>query len=129
MEEKTNTLAKQPTCEDLEQKIETPKKEIAVLQESLATLQERGKTSVNQKMQIEKKPKIANTQLEVTNTELAEFIEKYNQMVVDAEITDIELNQIFNTSGDAMWVIDKRSNVQRINAVLMALLNKTRAVR
>ena len=125
MEEKTNTLAQQPTCEDLEQKIETLKKEIALLQESLATLQKKEKTFVNQKMEIEEELKNTNAQLEVTNTELTEFIEKYNQMVVAAEITDIELNQIFNTSGDAMWVIDKSFNVQRINVVLLALLNKT----
>lgn len=76
-------------------------------------------------MKIEEELNNTNTQLEITNTELAEFIEKYNQMVVDAELTDTELNQIFHTSSDALSVIDKSFNVQRINDVLLALLNKT----
>jgi len=55
MEEKTNTLAQQPTtCEDLEQKMEILKKESAALKKSLATLQEKGKIFANQKMEIEK---------------------------------------------------------------------------
>lgn len=57
MEEKTNTLAQQPTWENLKQKIETLKKEIALLRESLATLQEKEKTFVYQKMKIEEELK------------------------------------------------------------------------
>ena len=79
MEEKTNTLTQQPTCENLEQKIETQKKKIAVLQESLTTLQEKGKTFVNQKMGIEEELKNTTT-LVTVNKALNHRMSRSSQM-------------------------------------------------
>ncbi|MHC4457658.1 MAG: sensor domain-containing diguanylate cyclase [Planctomycetota bacterium] len=47
-------------------------------------------------------------------------------MTVEAEISEIELKQIFNTSADGMWVIDEQFNVQRINETLLKFLGKNK---
>ncbi len=66
----------------------------------------------------------AHQQLDDANRELESAIERANQMALEAEVTNIELNQIFNTSGDGMWVVDKDFAITRINQTLVALLGK-----
>lgn len=63
-------------------------------------------------------------QLEDTDRELSRILEQSSQTSLEAEIISLELNQIFNTSGDGMWVIDDKFRVQRINQTLMELLGK-----
>lgn len=53
--------------------------------------------------------------LEDSNKKLEIIIGKSNQMALDAQITNIELNQIFNTSADGMWVIDNDFCILRLN--------------
>ncbi len=61
-------------------------------------------------------------ELEETQRSLETVIERSNQMALESAIAEIELNQIFNTSPDGMWVIDENSRVQRINTALLKLL-------
>ncbi len=67
----------------------------------------------------------AYTQMEATNLEFDNIMEKYNQIYMEYELLEIELNQVFNSSADGMWVVDKKHNVQRINQALLALLDKS----
>lgn len=65
-------------------------------------------------------------ELEATHQEYESALERSNRMAFDLEMLEIELNRIFNTSADAMWVIDEQFNVQRINDVFLSLLRKPR---
>ena len=63
--------------------------------------------------------------LDEINLELEKVMERLNRMALEGELASIELNQIFNTSGDGMWVVDKQFRVTRINETLLHLLGKT----
>lgn len=65
-------------------------------------------------------------ELEAAYQEYESTLERSNRMAFDLEMLEIELNRIFNTSADAMWVIDEHFNVQRINDAFLSLLGKTR---
>jgi len=67
----------------------------------------------------------ANNELEAINNELEEVIGHANKIAFDTEIAYVELNQIFNTSADGMWVMDRDFNVVRINKALLNILNKS----
>ena len=56
-------------------------------------------------------------------TELEKAIERSNRMAVEAEIANIELNQIINTSIDGMLLIYEDFTVKRINATLLSFLD------
>lgn len=77
-----------------------------------------------------KKIEVANRELEATNQQLKEAIERANQMAVQAEVSYIEVNQIFNSSGDGMVVLDKDFNVLRVNRRYSAMsgVNNDKAV-
>jgi diguanylate cyclase (GGDEF)-like protein/PAS domain S-box-containing protein len=47
-------------------------------------------------------------------------------MAFELEMLDIELNRIFNTSPDAMWVVDEQFVVQRVNQAFLSMLSKPR---
>lgn len=68
--------------------------------------------------------KSANKDLEETNLNLERAIEHANRMVVESQTTNIELDRIFNTTTDGMWLIDSDFNVLRINDSLLSLTNK-----
>jgi len=67
-----------------------------------------------------------NRQLEDTNRDLEQVIERANYMAIEAEIARIELNQIFNTFADGMWVIDLNFTIQRVNQAMIATLRMER---
>ena len=62
---------------------------------------------------------------EKTNKRLEESVDRAKQMATRAEIALEELNKIFNTSADGMWVLDKNFNVLRINSTFLTLLGKS----
>lgn len=71
--------------------------------------------------QAEEKLEAAYRELEATNRQIEELIERANQMALKAEAAYIELDQIFNSTGGGMCVIDKDYNVIRINETFSAL--------
>lgn len=52
-------------------------------------------------------------------------IERSNAMAVEAEIINIELNQIINTSPDGILLIDEDFTIRRINRTLLDFLHTT----
>jgi PAS domain S-box-containing protein len=56
------------------------------------------------------------------NEQLEVAIERANQMTVEAEITKLELGQIFNSTADGMCVIDEDFNMLRMNETLSNIL-------
>jgi two-component system, sensor histidine kinase and response regulator len=65
------------------------------------------------------------SEYEKTNKQLEVSIDRANQMAARAETAFAELNKIFNTSADGMWVLDKDFNVVRINYTFLTLLGKS----
>ena len=66
-----------------------------------------------------------NDELLQTNEQLEYIIAQSNSMAIEAEIANIGLTQIFNTSADAMWVISTDYHVQRANRKLQQLTDKS----
>ena len=62
---------------------------------------------------------------EKTNKQLEESVDRANQMAAKSEMAFAELNRIFNTSDDGMWVLGKDFRVLRINRTFLALLGKS----
>ena len=65
------------------------------------------------------------SEYEKTNKQLEVSIDRAKQMATRAEMALAELNKIFNTSADGMWVLDKNFNVLRINSTFLTLLGKS----
>lgn len=63
----------------------------------------------------------AAEQLEESNRQLEEMIEHANRMSVQAEVTNIELNLIFNAASEGMCVIGRDGKVLRINEPFAAI--------
>ena len=61
-------------------------------------------------------------QLDAINESLEMAVADANAKAVEAEIANIELNQIFNTSLDGMWILDLNRNVIRVNDTMMRML-------
>lgn len=59
-----------------------------------------------------------------TELEMEKAIERANQMAAEAEISNLEFSQIFNTVTDAIWVIDRKFKILRINRALSNLIGK-----
>lgn len=60
-----------------------------------------------------------------------EVINRSNSLQVEVEIAHLEFNQVFDAIDDAIWVIDNKNTVLRINNTFVALLklkNKTAAI-
>jgi diguanylate cyclase (GGDEF)-like protein/PAS domain S-box-containing protein len=55
---------------------------------------------------------------------LMETMERSNRIVMEAEISNIIMNQVFNASNDGIWAIDKNYKVIRVNKKLIDLLDK-----
>jgi diguanylate cyclase (GGDEF)-like protein/PAS domain S-box-containing protein len=71
--------------------------------------------------------KDARREIESTTGCLEEAFGKANQMAIKAQIASIELNQIFNSSADGIWVLDKDFKILRVNDTLLKLLQRERA--
>lgn len=96
-------MEQKPTCEQLESRIQELE------------------SKARERQEHEKELKASNDELLHTNQQLEDAIGRANRMTYDAEITYIELNQIFNTAADAMCVIDRDSNVLKINETFSKL--------
>ena len=55
---------------------------------------------------------------------LMETTERSNRIVMDAEISNLIMNQVFNASNDGIWAIDRNFRVIRVNQRLIHLLKK-----
>lgn len=78
---------------------------------------------ITERKQAEEKLQAVNLELDITNQQLENTIERANQMAIEAEYAYIELNQIFNSTADGMCVIDKNFNILRINNTLSNILD------
>jgi diguanylate cyclase (GGDEF)-like protein/PAS domain S-box-containing protein len=56
---------------------------------------------------------------------MMETIERYNQVVMDSEISNIIMSQVFNASNDGIWAVDRNYKVIRVNKRLLDLLNRS----
>lgn len=77
-------------------------------------------------LQLENDHQAANRRLEEANLELEKSNKHAKQKAFEAKNAYMELNQIFNTSADGMWVIDNDFNVLRINERLLDYAGKSR---
>ena len=66
-----------------------------------------------------------NEELLQTNEQMEYVLGQANTMAIEAEIANIELSQIFNTSADAMWVIGSDYHILRANKKLQELTGLT----
>ena len=73
------------------------------------------------RIQEEQQARIRN-QLDESYESLEIAIANANQMAVEAEVANIELNQIFNTSLDGMWILDLKRNVLKANDTMLNML-------
>ena len=107
-------MVSKPTYDELKQKVAELKKEVSRLTDVEESLRERDEqlTAMRQ-------------ELEATNHQFEAVVQRTNQMAIETEIASIELNQIFNTAADGMWVIDNAFNVQRINDTFLDVLGKS----
>ncbi len=64
--------------------------------------------------------------LKYTNQQMEKIIEDTSHIAIKADIAAIELNQIFNTSADGMWVLSKDLKILRINDAFINLFGQTR---
>ena len=62
----------------------------------------------------------------MANIELEESNKRSSQMAFEAKNAYMELDQVFNTSADGMWVIDSDFNILRINNTLLERTGKGR---
>ena len=108
-------MAAKMTYTELERKVKALEKEVLELQNAQKTLGDYEKQLDN-----------AHQELDAVNRSFETVIERSNQMAVEVEISAIELNQIFNTSADGMWVVDKQFNIQRINEALLKCVDRDR---
>ena len=65
-------------------------------------------------------------ELQFMNREMEKIIEDSNQIAIKADIAAIELNQIFNTSADGMWVLSKDYKIIKINDTFVTVLGQKR---
>ncbi len=75
----------------------------------------------------EEQQKRIQEQLDDTNEILERAVADSNEKAVEAEIANIELNQIFNTSLDGMWILDLKRNIVRVNDTMAAMLGMAKA--
>lgn len=64
----------------------------------------------------------ANQALEERDRRIEEHFVKSNAWAMEAELARIELNQIFNTASDGIWIVDDQFTVIKINNALSLLL-------
>lgn len=108
-------MVSKPTYDEMKQKIAELEREVSRLTQVEKALRERDE-QLNDMRQ----------ELESTNHQFETVVQRTNQMAIETEIASLELNQIFNTAADGMWVIDNAFNVQRINDTFLRILEKSR---
>jgi len=64
----------------------------------------------------------AQTHLDSMNESLELAVADANAKAVEAEVANIELNQIFNTSLDGMWILDLKRTIIRVNDAMAKML-------
>ncbi|MBW2109521.1 MAG: PAS domain-containing protein [Deltaproteobacteria bacterium] len=74
----------------------------------------------------EEKLRAANRDLKTSNQNLEAAIARANQMAVEAQFAEMKLNQIYNTSGNGMWVIGTDLEALRINEAFIGLSGRTK---
>ena len=72
---------------------------------------------------IQEEPDNARRDQELIRTDLENAIERANAMAVEAEIANVELNQIINTSIDGLLLIYENFSVKRINTSMLNFLD------
>jgi diguanylate cyclase (GGDEF)-like protein/PAS domain S-box-containing protein len=55
---------------------------------------------------------------------LMETMERSNRIVMETEISNLIMKQVFNASNDAIWAIDRNFKVIRINNMFLSLIGK-----
>jgi diguanylate cyclase (GGDEF)-like protein/PAS domain S-box-containing protein len=65
-------------------------------------------------------------ELDATQRSLERAIARANRMAFEAEVVNIELQQIFNNAVDAMWILDLEGRVLRVNDTMLSLLGRKR---
>ena len=63
---------------------------------------------------LEERLQVSTRELEKKDLLLEESFSKLHASVMEKELARIELNQIFNTSTDGMWIVDNHFNVIKI---------------
>jgi diguanylate cyclase (GGDEF)-like protein/PAS domain S-box-containing protein len=56
---------------------------------------------------------------------MMETMERSNRIVMETEISNIIMKQVFNASNDAIWAIDKSYKVIRVNNMFLSLVGKS----
>ncbi|MCP3873963.1 MAG: response regulator [Desulfobacteraceae bacterium] len=79
---------------------------------------------ITERIEFEKKQIEISKELEETNIELEQAIERSNQMVAESAMAYLELDQIFQASTEGMWVISDSFDVLRVNKMFMHIINK-----
>lgn len=74
---------------------------------------------ITERKQAEQKLKVTIRDLDSTNRQLEEAIERAKTAALEAEYAYIELRQIFDSTADGMFVIDKDFNITRMNQKLL----------
>jgi diguanylate cyclase (GGDEF)-like protein/PAS domain S-box-containing protein len=59
---------------------------------------------------------------EESETQLEEAISRVNTMALEAEVSSLEMDQVFNATSDGICVIDKNLNVSKFNRVLVEMM-------
>jgi diguanylate cyclase (GGDEF)-like protein/PAS domain S-box-containing protein len=59
------------------------------------------------------------------DTIMSETLERYNRIIMDSEISNIIMSQVFNASNDGIWAVDKNYKVIRVNKKLLDLLHRS----
>lgn len=93
------------------------------LEQQIVQLQAAKQTLENQTRALQLK----NAELESVYRDYEAAVGLANEMTVRAEVLELEIRQIFDTSPDAMWIIDENHRVKRINQALLKLLGTTKA--
>ena len=94
---------------------------IKELEQQLQSLQADKRALENQAHQLQ----VKNAELEAVYRDYEAALGTANAMTVKAEVLELEIRQIFDTSPDAMWIVDKRHRVKRINNAMLKLLETT----
>ncbi len=74
----------------------------------------------------EAQQKEVQAQLDDINESLEMAVAASNKKAVEAEIANITLSQIFNTSLDGMWILDLEQNIIRVNDTMVSMLGMGR---
>lgn len=102
---------------------DSPCRELALeISRLSAELEESGKKCAD----LERRRQTVENELEMTSLQFEAALGKANQAAFRAEVANIELNQIFNTSVDAIWVLDKDYTILRINETFLGILRRSR---